>query len=519
VPERLEQHSTIPLAGIYRGPAISASKDRFPRLERQATGQCLFRMTTQAVCAEDRTNRLFEKADAILRRRRQQSQHTTEEHPGHSLDVIENMSAYGSVPGRQRAYGYTRFMHVPVAPRLGLMMFLNYVIWGTWYVTLGTYLTQTLNFSGTQAGAVFGTAALSCMISPFFVGLVADRFFAAERVLCALHLIGAALLYLVAQATTFIPVYVLLLTYCLCYFPTISLTNSLTLRNVRDGASEFPRIRMFATIGWIVIGVIIGSLEIEKSAVPFLIAAGCSVLMAGYCLTLPHTPPQAKGQTASWRTILGLDALVMMRNRSYAVFVIASVLACIPLTFYFSFTNAYLNEAGVSNAAGKMTLGQVSEIGMMLLMPFIYRRFRLKAIFLAGLAAWSLRYVFLAFGNAAELSFMFYAAILLHGICFDFFFMTGQLYTDQEAPARLRGTAQGFYMFLTYGLGMFLGSMLSGWAVDFFTTNTGTTVVRNWTSFWLSSAASAFLILLLIAVKFQSRGRIEAREAAPVAAD
>jgi nucleoside transporter len=400
-----------------------------------------------------------------------------------------------------------------VAPRLSLMMFLNYVVWGAWYVTIGTYLTQTLNFSGTQAGAVFGTAALSCMISPFFVGLIADRYFAAERILCALHLIGALLLYLVAQATTFPAVYLLLLAYCLCYFPTISLTNSLTLRNVRDAASEFPRIRMFATIGWIVIGLTVGYLNVERSATPFLIAAGCSVAMALYSLTLPHTPPQAKGQPASWRTIAGVDALVMMKDRSFAIFVVASVLACIPLTFYFSFTNAYLNESGVTNAAGKMTLGQGSEIVMMLLMPAIYRRFRLKAIFLAGLLAWSVRYVMLAYGNAGDLVFLFYAAILLHGVCFDFFFMTGQLYTDQQAPPHLRGTAQGFLMFLTYGLGMFLGSLLSGWTVDFFTTAEG----RNWTAFWLSSAASAFAILLLVALFFRSPGHIRANETERVA--
>ena len=211
--------------------------------------------------------------------------------------------------------------------------------------------------------------------------------------------------------------------------------------------------------------------------------------------------------------------MVMLKDRSFSVFIVASVLACIPLTFYFSFTNAYLNEVGVSNAAGKMTLGQGSEIIMMLLMPLIYRRFRLKDILLAGLLAWSIRYTLLAFGNAGELSFLFYIAILLHGICFDFFFMTGQIYTDQEAPVHLRGTAQGFLMFLTYGVGMFLGSMLSGYAVDFFTTTTGTTVTRNWTAFWLTSAGSALLILLLVAVKFQSNGRVQAQQPAAVAAD
>jgi nucleoside transporter len=388
-----------------------------------------------------------------------------------------------------------------VKPRLSLMMFLNYVVWGSWYVVIGTYLTQTLHFTGTQTGAVFGTTALACMISPFFVGLIADRFFATERLLCALHMIGAVLLYLVSTVTTFTAVYLLMLAYCLCFFPTLALINSLTLRNVANPPEDFPRIRLFATVGHIVINVVIGTLQMERAATPFLISAGASVVMGLYCLTLPHTPPKAKGEPFSWRTAIGLDALVMMKDRSFAVFVIASVLACIPLAFYFTFTNAYLNEAGVTNAAGKMTLGQVAEIVMMLMMPFLYRRLRLKSILLLGLAAWSLRYVMLAFGNAGDLMWLFYGAILLHGICYDFFFMTGQLYTDQEAPPHLRGTAQGLIMFLTYGLGMFLGSLLSGWTVDFFTTPEG----RDWQRFWLSSAASSFVILLLLAVFFRSR--------------
>jgi nucleoside transporter len=399
-------------------------------------------------------------------------------------------------------------MHKAVASRLSLMMFLNYVVWGSWYVTIGTYLTQTLNFSGTEAGAVFGTSALACMISPFFVGLIADRFFAAERVTCVLHLIGAVLLYLVSTAKTFTAVYLLMLAYCLCFFPTLALTNSLTLRNVKDPASDFPRIRLFATIGHMVINLVIGSLQMERSATPFRIAAVASVVMGLYCLTLPHTPPTANTGPFSWRAAIGLDALIMMRDRSFAVFVIASVLACIPLAFYFSFTNAYLNEAGVINAAGKMTLGQVAEIVMMLLMPLIFRRLGLKMILLLGLGAWSIRYVMLAYGNAGELMWMFYGAILLHGICYDFFFMTGQLYTEQQAPQHLRGTAQGLLMFLTYGLGIFMGSLVSGWTVDFFTR----AQVRDWRAFWLSSATSAFLILLLLVVFFQSHVRIRTKQ-------
>jgi len=397
--------------------------------------------------------------------------------------------------------------------RLSAMMFLNYVIWGAWYVTLGTYLTATLKFSGTEAGAVFGTTALASMISPFFVGLIADRFFATEKVLAALHLIGAVLLYTVAQATSFGGVYSLLLLYCLCYFPTIALTNSLALRQVANSGSEFPMIRVLGTLGWIAVGQTVGQMGIETTAMPFLLAAGASVVMAIYSLTLPHTPPAGKGQPVTVRSLLGLDALAMLKRPSFLVFVIASVLACIPLTFYFSFTNAYLNEAGVVNAAGKMTLGQASEVVMMLLMPVIFRRASVKIILMLGLLAWSLRYGLLAYGNAGAGMWMFYVAILLHGICYDFFFMTGQLYTDQEAPAHLRGTAQGLITFLTYGVGMFVGSLLSGGAVDFFSTTVGTTVTRNWNGFWMSSALSAFVILLLITAFFRSNSKIQTGDA------
>src|SRR5947209_4446701 len=215
--------------------------------------------------------------------------------------------------------------------RLSLMMFLNFLIWGCWYVTIGTYLTSTLHFSGTQTGAVFGTTALASMISPFFVGLVADRFFSSERVLAAVHLIGAVFLYLVTRVHSFGAVYMLMLAYCLCYFPTLALTTSITLQQIAD-PRRFPLLRVFGTFAWITIGLAIGKLRIEASAEPFLIAASASVLMAVFCLFLPHTPPARKGQSVSAREVLGLDALVMLRDRSYSVFLLASVLACIPLT-------------------------------------------------------------------------------------------------------------------------------------------------------------------------------------------
>ena len=395
--------------------------------------------------------------------------------------------------------------------RLSFMMFLNYVVWGAWYVTLGTYLTATLHFSGTEAGAVFGTTALASMISPFFVGMIADRFFSTEKVLAALHLIGAVLLYAVTRVTSFGAVYGLMLTYCLCYFPTIALTNSLAMKQIKDAGGQFPLIRVFGTVGHIVIGQVVGWLALEKSPTMFLLAAGASVAMGLYSLTLPHTPPAGGGEPVTARSLLGLDALVMLKRRTYLVFIIAMIFGCIPLTFYFSFTNAYLNEAGVQNAAGKMTLGQASEILAMLLMPWVFRKMSVRAIIILGLLSWSLRYGLLAYGNAGTGMWMFYLAILLHGVCFDFFFMTGQLYADQEAPSNLRVTAQGFLTFVTYGVGMFSGSLLSGVALDWFTTTVNGKEVHQWTSFWLSSAIGSAAILLMAALFFRSRTQIHTK--------
>jgi nucleoside transporter len=338
-------------------------------------------------------------------------------------------------------------------------------------------------------------------------------------VLAVLHLLGAALLYLTSHATSFGAVWWLMLAYCICYCPTIALTNSLTLRNVKNAGNEFPLIRVFATFGWIFVGLVVGWLRLEKSAGQLLLAGVASVVMGLFSLTLPHTPPSDKGKPVTVGTVLGLDALVMMKRPSFLIFVIASVLACIPLTFYFSFTGAYLEELHVDNVAGKLTLGQVSEVGAMLLMPLIFRRFSLKAIMLGGLFAWSLRYGLLAYGNNGSLVWMFYLAILLHGICFDCFFMTGQIYTDQEAPPNLRSSAQGLLAFLTYGVGMYIGSRLSGVAVDYFTTGSGGTMQRNWNAFWLTSAAGAFAIFLMVAVFFHSEGKIRAKEPQAVAAD
>ena len=399
--------------------------------------------------------------------------------------------------------------------RLSVMMFVEYVIWGAWYVTLNTYLTSTLKFSGTEAGAVFGTTAIASLVAPFLVGLLADRWFATERLMAALYVLCACFLLLATQVTTFVPMFIVMLAVCLCYFPTIALTNAITMQQVSDPGRDFPRIRMLGTIGWIVINLVVGFMRIEASPFPFILGAGACVVMAAYSLmALPHTPPRATGQKVTLRSVLGLDALAMLKDSSYLVFVIASVLACIPLTFYYSFTNAYLNDVGVVNAAGKMTLGQISEIGMMLAMPFVFRIANVRAILLVGLLSWAVRYVLLAYGNPGPSIWMFYLAIILHGVCFDFFFVTGQLYTDQQAPSHLRSTAQGFITTMTYGFGMFIGSFLSGYVLDYFsTTSADGAVVRDWTSFWLTSASMSFAIMLLVFFFFRTNARIRSKAA------
>jgi len=398
--------------------------------------------------------------------------------------------------------------------RLGLMMFVNYIVWGAWYVTISTYLTQTLHFSGLETGAVFGTVSVACLVSPFFVGLVADRFFATEKVMAVLYAAAAVIMYLLTQVKTFPEVYALVLLFCLCYFPNVALTNSLTMQQVADPGKDFPPIRVMGTLGWIFIGLVVGSMGVEATTTPFLLTAGASLLMCLISLTLlPHTPPKAKGQKVTISAILGLDTLAMMKDTSFFIFVVASILACIPLTFYFSFTNAYLNEIGVLNAAGKMTIGQASETLMMLAMPLVFRWLSVRGVLVMGLAAWAIRYLLLANGDTGSGMWMFYIAIALHGICYDFFFVTGQLYTDQKAPAHLRSSAQGFLSFATYGAGMLIGSLLSGSFVDYFSTGEGTLRRTDWHSFWQTSAAMSEIILLLILLFFRTGEKIQPKQA------
>lgn len=426
--------------------------------------------------------------------------------------------------------------------RLSVMMFLQFFVWGAWYVTLGTYLSTAQGadggriFSDTFVGYAYGAAAIAAIIAPLFVGMFADRFFASERLLCVLHLIGAALLYLLSTISSPGMFYAMLIAYFLTYMPTLALVNSLSFHHLDDPGKQFPAIRVLGTIGWIVAGLLVGSLlvaqqkigfvfdqpfglpftfslgealgpeaSIEPTTIPIVIAAIAQVLLGFFCLLLPHTPPTNPEGGQSIASLLGMDALVLMKQWSFAVFVFGSFLICIPLQFYYTFTNPFLNELGVVNAAGKQSYGQMSEIFFMLLMPLLLARLGVKWMLLVGMAAWAIRYVLFAYGDPGSQMWMLYVGILLHGICYDFFFVTGQIYVDNKAPARIRGAAQGFLTFVTLGLGLFVGSILSGKVVSHYAIEGGTPP-HNWHSIWLIPAAMAGVVLVLFALLFHEKG-------------
>jgi nucleoside transporter len=398
-----------------------------------------------------------------------------------------------------------------IGARLSAMMFLQFFIWGAWYTTVAVYMSA--HGMETLTHWPFTVNPIAAIAAPFFLGLVADRYFATERVLGALHIAGGLVMLAVPQATgapaTFI---LLLLLYNLCYMPTLGLSNSLAFHHIRDQEKQFPLIRVFGTLGWIAAGLVVSFVLVafvggipERTAAPLYLAAAASIALGLYSFTLPHTPPPAAGERVSIRSIVGLDALARLGSRPFYVFIAASLLICIPLAAYYNFTQIFLGAAGVESIAATQTLGQASEVVFMLLMPFFFRRLGVKWMLLVGMAAWVVRYVLFALAAPDAVFWLIATGILLHGICYDFFFVTGQIYVDKKSTPAVRGQAQGFLVLVTYGVGMLIGAQLAGNLYNAFLGGAPALELEQWRGFWWVPAAFAAAVMVFFAVAFHDR--------------
>jgi nucleoside transporter len=409
-------------------------------------------------------------------------------------------------------------MKFGIRVRLGLMMFLQFYIWGGWFVTLGSYLAANLHASGAQSALAYSTQSWGAIIAPIFAGLIADRYLNAERLLGIVHLIGGVLLYRLAGADDFRSFYPLLFGYMILYMPTLALVNAVAFRQMVDPSRHFSRIRVWGTLGWIVAGLVISyvfgwdsttGLAAGQLRKTFYMCSIASFVLGSYSFTLPATPPQAMPDArVSFVKLLSLDALGLLRVPNFLVFFAASVLICIPLAFYYQHANQFLTEIHTANATGKQTLGQVSEVGFMLLMPFCLVRLGVKVTLLVGMGAWALRYVLFAFGDAHELLWMLLIGIALHGVCYDFFFVSGQIFTDAKAGTHYKSAAQGLITMATYGVGMLIGFSLAGMVSDAYV-QAG---IHDWRAIWLYPAAFAALVFAAFALSFRNERLADAAE-------
>jgi len=394
--------------------------------------------------------------------------------------------------------------------QLSIMMFLEFFIWGGWFVTLGTFMGNNLSSNGSEIAQAYSTQSWGAIIAPFVIGLIADRFFNAEKILGVLHIIGAILLLQMSNASDFIVFYPYILAYMIVYMPTLALVNSVSFNQMKDPEKEFSYIRVWGTIGWIVAGLAISyffhwdSLEGIKNGFlknTFLMTAIASALLGLFSFFLPKTPPKATDKKVQVADILGFEALKLLKNKNFLVFFISSVLICIPLAFYYQNANPFLSEIGIENPTGKMTIGQGSEVFFMLLLPFFFKRFGFKKTILIGMLAWVIRYVLFAYGNSGELTFMLLAGISLHGICYDFFFVSGQIYTDSKAGEKHKSAAQGLITLATYGVGMLIGFWIAGKITDTYLLSEGS---HSWIDIWRFPAIFAFVVLVFFILFFKN---------------
>jgi len=394
--------------------------------------------------------------------------------------------------------------------QLSLMMFLEFFIWGGWFVSLGTFLGNNLNATGAETGMAFSTQSWGAIIAPFIIGLIADRFFNAEKILGVLHIIGAILMYQMSQVTEFSVFYPYVLGYMIAYMPTLALVNSVSFNQMTNPAKEFSYIRVWGTIGWILAGLAISyvfhwdSVEGIQGGMlknTFLMTAVASAILGVFSFTLPKTPPKVKkGQKVTISDILGLDALKLLTDKNFLIFFVSSVLICIPLAFYYQNANPFLAEIGVDNPTGKMTIGQISEVLFMLLLPVFFKKYGFKKTILFGMLAWAIRYLLFAFGDSGDLTFMLLIGIALHGICYDFFFVSGQIYTDTKAGENIKSAAQGMITLATYGVGMLVGFWVAGIISDSYLLADGT---HNWQDIWVFPAGFAVVVFVLFAIFFK----------------
>ena len=365
---------------------------------------------------------------------------------------------------------------------------------------MNSYMAAHLQATGQEVSYAYMALAIATMISPFFVGMIADRYFSAQKIMGVLHLAGAAVLLLASVAGNAYLFIGMVLVYSLLYMPTIALSNSVAFSQMADPGKQFPAVRTFGTVGWIVSGLLIGYLAIETTANIFYIAAAASAALGLFCFTLPDVPPKGKGDVSASR-VLGTEAFVLFKNRSYLVFFISAVLICIPLSFYYSFANLFLNETGMENAAGKMIYGQLSEALFILVIPLLLRRIGVKKMLLVGMGAWVLRYICFAYGDTGAGLWMLYTGIILHGICYDFFFVTGYMYTENRAGEKIKSAAQGLFTFATYGLGMVIGTWFSGKVVDYYLVNGS----REWQHIWMVPVYVAAAVMIYFALAFRDK--------------
>ncbi|MGL3000489.1 nucleoside permease [Flavobacterium sp. RSSB_23] len=403
-------------------------------------------------------------------------------------------------------------MTTTIRIKLSSMMFINFFVWGIWFVTMGTYLTKgIIAATGAQTGLAYGTQCLGAIIAPFIVGMIADKFFSAQKILGVLHIIGSVLLYLLSTKSTFDSFYTLLLFYMILFMPTLALVNSISMNQMTDAEKEFAKVRVWGTLGWIASGLVIGAMAWESTPdrlnITFYVSAIVSLLFGVFCFFLPNTPPPKAGQKVSIAETLGLDALNVLKDKNYLVFFIASILICIPLAFYYGQANQFLNEIGLESAAAKMTIGQMSETVFLFLMPLFFIRFGIKQMLLIGMLAWVVRYLLFAYGDVGQNIWMIYLGIALHGICYDFFFVTGQIYTDQKAGASIRSSAQGLITLATYGVGMYIGFYVAGQIVD---QNSAGEGIHNWNNVWIFPCLFAAGIALLFFIFFKEKQKIAA---------